>query len=63
MSTSLFMHRLWPRLLRALNSGPSLARIVTRRSQQGFAPMAILLDETQAYKPASHSNVQAALPN
>lgn len=48
------MPRIWPRLLRTFNSDQTLwGACTTRRAQQRFVPMAILIDETQAYKTAS----------
>lgn len=69
MNASLFLHRtwsllpLWPRLRRTHNRAQTLLQTCTpQRAQRRFVPMAILLDETQAYKPANHADHQA-LPN
>lgn len=60
MNASLFMPRtgffssLWPRL-RLQRSHHDDHACAPARAQRRFVPMAILLDETQAYKPASHA--------
>lgn len=57
------MPRIWPRLLRTFNSDQMIwGACAMRRAQQRFVPMAILLDETQAYKATKHARDQV-LPN
>lgn len=53
------MFRFWPRLLRALHNDQSLHASTVRRTRPHFTPMAILLDEAQAYKPTDHTSAQA----
>lgn len=59
MNATPFMLRIWPRLLRALHNDQSLHACTVHRTRPHFTPMAILLDEAQAYKPTDHTSAQA----
>lgn len=56
MPRNWFSLPLWPHLHRTYKRDQTLLHAcIPPRTQRHFVPMAILLDETQAYKPASHA--------